>query len=94
MVAYPPHDPPCWVAWTRQPRLLQTAFSTTYRPCSTNGFPRIAHCRTKRFKKGGDVDFAQMLGRGGSRALDVELSCDTHDSLGLQLYHLMHSKCC
>lgn len=39
--------------------------------------------RTKRFRKSGDVDFAQILGRGGgSRALDVDASCDTHGSLG------------
>lgn len=41
-------------------------------------------CRTKRFRKGRDVDFAQILGRGGggSRAMDLERSCDTHGSLG------------
>jgi hypothetical protein len=38
-------------------------------------------CRTKRFRKSGDVDFAQILGRG-VRALDLEMSCDTHGSMG------------
>lgn len=48
------------------------AFVNVLTPCA---------CRTKRFRKSGDVDFAQILGRG-VRALDLEMSCDTHGSMG------------
>ena len=51
---------------------VDLAFVNVLTPCA---------CRTKRFRKSGDVDFAQILGRG-VRALDLEMSCDTHGSMG------------